>query len=1020
MPPKLKPEFYKQEQRATARSRKDMFASNDMVKILSAEKTKAIRHIEDRVKQSGYLRKDVDPEDLEERQLERLEFSIEQVVEEIQKKKTEFKKPAKRERLRRLGSTFIVALCDHTRPNPDGEPTRKLAVLKDSMKFTDLKAWVAARLGHPKDKAEQLVLQGFDKKNRSSLIQNQTTLNDWLDESWTRHPMQLHALTNAQLLAENMAQSDHIAELFSQYDVSGDGRLDLEEVLGIMKEVTHGLNLDSVGTSELAAYSHAEFALADSNGNGKIDFEEFAVWFNEMRDFFNFQNTRASRIYLTALRAKAEFVEAASARRTLGDIEKELGSTLLLDAKGHDYGITVKFNEGCVTEGNRGHHVHAQTLLDEKVDHFQDETHCSIIGKYFSPIFLLETEEAETGELMQGEVSVTMPHCFAPGTPKEDVLVCFSTFETQIWREVDSSFFQLLHEPRVIIIRMVCEGIVCAFSKSNLHQKMLMQCIAYLPEKMIPLEGEALRVHVVKCLPDVIEELNYVEASQRGDVLKAGQTEPIEVIPGDTVLDIELQNGGEKVHKDMLCDGEYQFEDRQGIIEFSFTPVDKSSIVENQKEHVRKVRCSCFNRHDMVRDAAQLGMERARELAAHRATSGGGAHYDFDLVEHVHDFPPPSPPRDLNLKLRTNTYIEFMWDLPATWGGCALMAYELRMRVISNQGERDEWEIIWRSNASKPEGGVPRNIYACEVQVRAYNVAEEAASEWSEMLFVGPEEQEKAAKLIQNNARRNHAKLEAATRRKSMGNLAGESHTEKVAVVYQEDLNANYDDSGWRSSSCQPKQNKSMAGWSAFAQTIGEFFIEAGVEKGARGKLFDLTVQQVEDLANDNAMDALGVTKNKPLCVLAVAGTWTMETLAHWTDKPEVWIPLLNALDGLVNQAVGQRIADDTETESHVKGLLFALQEVYETMRQSGEGGMVTKQLQFKYDKKTTKNLKQEHTTYLKELSGEVGRCVMQLLLYRRDAYVGHGEDARPPLKARASNLRGSYYGDFISSQLDS
>jgi len=31
-----------------------------------------------------------------------------------------------------------------------------------------------------------------------------------------------------------------------------------------------------------------------------------------------------------------------------------------------------------------------------------------------------------------------------------------------------------------------------------------------------------------------------------------------------------------------------------------------------------------------------------------------------------------------------------------------------------------------------------------------------------------------------------------ATRRKSMGNLAGESHTEKVAVVYQEDLRRLY------------------------------------------------------------------------------------------------------------------------------------------------------------------------------------------------------------------------------------
>ena len=69
--------------------------------------------------------------------------------------------------------------------------------------------------------------------------------------------------------------------------------------------MTSKADLECAGTAELAAYANAEFHLADANGSGKIDFEEFASWFNEMRDFFNFQNTRGSRIYLTELRAKA-------------------------------------------------------------------------------------------------------------------------------------------------------------------------------------------------------------------------------------------------------------------------------------------------------------------------------------------------------------------------------------------------------------------------------------------------------------------------------------------------------------------------------------------------------------------------------------------------------------------------------------------------------------------------------------------------------------------------------------------
>ena len=71
----------------------------------------------------------------------------------------------------------------------------------------------------------------------------------------------------------------------------------------------------------------------------------------------------------------------------------------------------------------------------------------------------------------------------------------------------------------------------------------------------------------------------------------------------------------------------------------------------------------------------------------------------------------------------------------------------------------------------------------------------------------------------------------------------------QVAVVYSEELDANYKEGA------PPRKNKSMEGWSPFAKTLGEFYIEAGVERGAMGTFFDMTVQQVEDLAKQRGLN---------------------------------------------------------------------------------------------------------------------------------------------------------------------
>ena len=80
---------------------------------------------------------------------------------------------------------------------------------------------------------------------------------------------------------------------------------------------------------------------------------------------------------------------------------------------------------------------------------------------------------------------------------------------------------------------------------------------------------------------------------------------------------------------------------------------------------------------------------------------GVGIHPDKNLTlkckVNMHVFPPPSPPRELALRCRHSSYIGFKWELPATWGGCALSSYECEVREKNIHGEYGE-----RTRTSNP------------------------------------------------------------------------------------------------------------------------------------------------------------------------------------------------------------------------------------------------------------------------------------------------------------------------------
>jgi hypothetical protein len=113
-------------------------------------------------------------------------------------------------------------------------------------------------------------------------------------------------------------------------------------------------------------------------------------------------------------------------------------------------------------------------------------------------------------------------------------------------------------------------------------------------------------------------------------------------------------------------------------------------------------------------------------------------------------------------------------------------------------------------------------------------------------------------------------------------------------------------------------------GWSELARGVGAFFVEAGVQDGVCGKLFDLRVAQVEGLIDGQAeLEGHGqLDAHKPLISLAVLACWTLQTLAHHTAQPEEWIPLANAISGIVRLVAP--VPEDAVTRSMIRGVCAA------------------------------------------------------------------------------------------------
>lgn len=585
------------------------------------------------------------------------------------------------------------------------------------------------------------------------------------------------------------------------------------------------------------------------------------------------------------------------------------------------------------------------------------------------------------------------------------------------WEEVPRTYWTVQHPTEesgypTIHVQTQAGGIFAAFSRNDRDVAQRIQCVAFLPEKMIPLETEKLRVYLIPHLPNRIEALEQEEKIGRGDARIAGMSEVLNVT-GDLMISITLKQLEEETHacvwrSEPIC-LEYDFDPEDFTTMMSKGElVKRESSLESVSSGIRGS-TAAGNLEMVVKVQDKPG--RSVMLAHLQGASNGhhlrhGRYTESNFLIHVslHHFSPPGPPSHLHVKARTSNSLIVAWDMPKVWGGCSLRHYEIQMCQITNKGVELDWETCYvgigepnlhREFGDEMKATIAMNVYACKLRVRAFNMGTEVPSEWAPIYQLMSEKEENAATVIQKRQRGERDRNKArGAREVEEAKVDGVQEEGGMAIVMDKGIDAL---EGIR----KRKADRQMRGWSDFKRVVGHYFLELGVRGGVNGVLFDLTTSQVETLVLGSSQDTEdGLDIGSPLMSLASCGVWVLNTLAHHTStahNPVDWIKFMNEVEGLVNMAAKeiapmvineQLTKGDTSVQDAsipmVRSILYALYRIYETIRQCAPEGFVSKQLQQKYAAEHRKQLKNDVATHAEMLKDEIATNVMAIVLYNR------------------------------------
>jgi len=646
--------------------------------------------------------------------------------------------------LKRFNCKMVVAIVVHAyNPKTKVETDKRMmVVMDDQLKHEKLASWVHNVTGiHDKKKLsfEYLSHQGTPHK-----ICDRPSYQGWLDSMWATHPPTLHVFDHEYLLEQSLDRTQEIRVIFDEYDADKSGNISQAEMTAMVVE----MNLARLGVSQddIANFVAAEFERVDLDGSGQIDFDEFTQYFNTLKDYLKDKLSNESKYSHALVKFREELAEGKSVEtqlRDLGanrapaaqeallekvalpdmqphfrfsDVAREGAGAcgvLLLDAHEHDYSIEVIIPDKSVPMELGSKWVRAQTVVPQKIDYFVDGT--GELGQLCSPTVSVEFEE-QCDHALKGPYTVVFPHCFGFDVQEKwrgvvetcgDVVVCFSTWRSAEWLEGDHKHWKFVESPLAnatydcklgaIAVDMVEAGLVCAFLRhdsrnpSPMEQpKTRVRAVAYLPEKMSPLEMQVLRVYLVPNLPDEIEQLHVVEQKDRGTVVVAGQSHVFECEYGNEVA---ISCGGLLVEADreqLTWLGEMTY------IDFSFDPDDLADVLRKElREKIAGAEGSAGETVSLedvepveLKGDLSIGvslMPPAKVAFLRRARGLKQPCPEVHLFKahaHIESYPPPGPPLNLSLVARTNTIVSLKWDPPLTWGGCALNNYQIEYRHV--------------------------------------------------------------------------------------------------------------------------------------------------------------------------------------------------------------------------------------------------------------------------------------------------------------------------------------------------
>ena len=216
--------------------------------------------------------------------------------------------------LRSFGVNMVVCLLQHT---PEGKQ-RKLVVMSDSLRYTQWKEWLNNAL-YGKSAPKNLTVHFVNDYGTTMPIENATDYAGWLDLMWYRAPPELFVFELEALVLKAEKKWSAAEELFRMYDVDGNGKIDLSEML-MARQMTEILD---VPRHEVMAFMNDLFQSSDVDKDSNVSFPEFVAFFNHLADNMREGLVRESKPSYRRAQVKASSLSARSWRVPLGTIAKE-------------------------------------------------------------------------------------------------------------------------------------------------------------------------------------------------------------------------------------------------------------------------------------------------------------------------------------------------------------------------------------------------------------------------------------------------------------------------------------------------------------------------------------------------------------------------------------------------------------------------------------------------------------------------------------------------------------------------